>query len=819
MTTTPDAHTFRRSALAAALALVASGVTQSALSATLEEVVVTAQKRSQSANDVGITINAFTGDQLRDFGVLTAEDVAMLTPGLTVNETAATGVPLYTIRGVGFQDYSTAASSTVGLYFDEVSMPYAVMTRGLVFDTERVEVLKGPQGDLYGRNTTAGQINFVSNKPTDEFEAGLIGSYGSYEAFEIEGFVSGALGDSARGRLAFKTSQSGEGWQESLTRDDELGEKDVSAIRGILQFDISDDVSLQLIGHYIKDESDNKANTAYNGQDLGLADIDEVNLPYQPLNEYRLPSGSNFGETPPWYATDDNEAADWTNSFTNNITGRTFDIRPQRDNELAGIAARLDWNIGEMTLTSVTGYNEFEREEANDWDGGFYNDSSNINTTDLEVFSQELRLSGVTGDVTWVGGVYYSKDEMDEYYHYFMSQSFFGFGSAAWGIPSGFDVNPIQELDTIYSQETESAAVFGHVEWQFTDKWRLTLGARYTEEEREFEGCTRSADDGSLANFINALIGATIGPGDCGTVDDRVDSPTFFGALIGTPRINEALPLYTETIDTDRWMGKIGLDYTINDDILLYGTVSQGFKSGGFNGANSNTISQILPYDEEVLTSYELGIKATLLEGSMQLNAATFYYDYEDKQEQEAAITPVGAISGLSNVPESEITGAEMDMQWLPTDGLTITAGVAWLDTEIKEWNAVVPIPSFPEVFREDASGAELPQAPEWSYNLMAQYEWPMGDSLVMEVAGDLSYTDETTGGIRPEEATDDYTIYNARIGIGAANGEWRALLWGRNITDEDYYPSAYLGGNGPYIRSYGMPRTYGVTLSYFFGS
>ncbi len=139
----------------------------------IEEIITTAQKREQGINDVGITVNAYTGEQLKDFGLSSAEDIAILTPGLTVNETAATGVPLYTIRGVGFQDYSTAASSTVGIYLDEVAMPYTVMTRGLMFDIERVEVLKGPQGDLYGRNTTAGQINFVSKKPTADFQAGI----------------------------------------------------------------------------------------------------------------------------------------------------------------------------------------------------------------------------------------------------------------------------------------------------------------------------------------------------------------------------------------------------------------------------------------------------------------------------------------------------------------------------------------------------------------------------------------------------------------------------------------------------------------------
>lgn len=804
----------QRSLLASVVALAAVGAANSATAAQIEEVVVTAQKHAQSANDVGITINAFTGDQLKDFGVLTAEDIAMMTPGLTVNETAATGVPLYSIRGVGFQDYSTAASSTVGIYFDEIAMPYTVMTRGLVFDTERVEVLKGPQGDLYGRNTTAGQINFISNKPTRAFEAGVDASYGNFSTYEVEGFVSGGS-DLVQGRMAFKTSQANEGWQKSTTRDDELGEKDVSALRGIANFDLTDTLLLELVAHHVVDKSENKANAPYSGTDIGLG---EFSNPYTPLDQYLLPTGSNFGQTPPWYTAGDNQAADWTNSYTSPITGRTFDLRPQRDNELTGFAARLEWNVGGVTVTSITGYNEFEREESNDWDGGVYNDSSNINTTDLEVFSQELRIAGETSTLNWIAGLYYSSDEMDEYYHYFMSDSVFGVGSIPWGVVP-FAATPVLELDTRYRQETDSAAVFGHVEWQFTDTWRLTVGARYTEEERNWAGCTFVAEDGSLANFLNAQFGSNLVPGDCGTINDNADSPDYIFAVIGTPAVNNAFQVFEDTIEAERWMGKVGLDYMLSDDILLYGMISQGFKSGGFNGANSNTTQQLQPYKEEKLTSYEIGAKATLLDGSMQLNAATFFYDYKDKQEQDIAVTFVGNITGLTNVPESEIMGAEVDLQWLPTAGLSVNLGIAWLETEVTRWDAVDPdASSWPVTVRRDVSGIELAQAPEWSYTALVSYQWPVADGLMMEVAGDVSFTDDTTGGVELQNATEDYTLFNVRLALGADSGQWRALLWARNLTDEDYYPAAYTGGNGPYVRSHGMPRTYGITLSYNIG-
>lgn len=782
--------------------------------AQLEEVIVTAQKHAQGVNDIGITVNAFTGEQLRDIGVSSAEDIAIYTPGLTVNETAATGVPLYTIRGVGFQDYSTAASSTVGLYFDEVAIPYTVMSRGVVFDVERVEVLKGPQGDLYGRNTTAGQINFISNKPSDEFEAGFSLGYDSLDVLDIEGYVSGSLAESVNGRLAVKSSKSNQGWQKSLTRNDELGEKDQLALRSILDFTLNDEASLLLNFHYVKDKSDNKANTAYDGR---IAGLNQFAAPYRQLADYVLPGGAKFGQTPEWYSTGDNEAADWSNSYTSALTGKTWNIRPRRDNELRGLSAKLEWNFENLSLTSISSYDEFEREEANDWDGTAAIDSSNINNTELEVFSQELRISGDSESLLWIAGVYYSRDEMDEQYHYFMADSVFGNGSIPFGV-APFNAASILELDTKYKQETESQAVFAHVEWQATEQLRLTAGLRYTREQRDWSGCTYDAGDGSLANFLNTSFGATLQPGDCGTIDDDPNSANYIFNVIGTANINNAFPVFSDTIKTNRWMGKLGADYAFNDDILLYATLSQGFKSGGFNGANSNATQQLKPYGAEKLTSFETGVKTTLLENTMQLNMAAFWYDYKDKQEQDTAVAFVGNISGLTNVPESRINGFEADMQWLPTEQLTLNLGLAYLDTEIERWMAVDTAASaWPNVVRRDASGIELAQSPKWSYNALAKYEWSIAEDLILEVAADVVFQDDTSGGVTAEDATEDYTIVNARIAIGSEDGRWRALLWGRNITDEYYYPAAYRGGNGPFVRSAGLPRTYGLTLSYNF--
>jgi iron complex outermembrane receptor protein len=808
---------FRVNVLASAIVLgMAAGA--NAASPQIEELIVTAQKHSQDINDVGITINAFSGDRLKEMGVRTAQDVALHTPGLTVNESFSLGVPIYTIRGVGFQDYNPGSSSTVGLYFDEVSYPYAVMTRGAIFDVERVEVLKGPQGDLYGRNTTAGSINFISKKPTEEFEAGFTTSYGRYETFELEGYASGPFSDSVRGRAAFKTVNSGEGWQESVTRDDELGEQDMGSVRGMLDIDLGESAKLQLKAHYVKDEGENSAGTSYDGQIIG---INEFNLPYSPLDQYRLPGTPYEGQTPPWYSTDDNTAADWTNTTTTSRNGfpETIDIRPQRDNELKGFAARLDWEIGELTLTSITAYDDFERVESFDADGGAFVDSGNINTSELEVFSQELRLSGRTDELLWIAGLFYSDDTVDEWYNYYMSDSMFGNGSVAWGVPP-FQFAPILELDTIYSQDTESMAAFGHVEWSFTEAWKLTLGLRYTEEQRDWEGCTYDTGDGTLSGFLNFAFGASLPAGNCGTVDDIPGSPFNFLTLASTGGdLNLAFHPYEDDIETEKWQGKIGLDYSFSDNTLGYLNFSTGFKSGGFNGANSNAQTQLIPYKEEELIAYEVGVKSTQLDGAMQLNAAAFYYDYQDKQEQDIAVTFVGNIGGLTNVPESEVMGVEFELRWLPTEGLSIDFGAAWLDTEVKEWDAVDPnstwTPDGSGLMYVDASGIDLAMSPEWQFNSTVSYEWNIGDALLMGIAADASYKDDTSARLS-EQAVEEYTVFNARMYLGGEDAKWRATLWSNNVTDEDYFLAAY-AGNGPYARIMAMPRTYGVTLDYRF--
>jgi iron complex outermembrane receptor protein len=742
----------------------------------LEEVVVTAQKRAQGVNDVGITVNTYTSKALDDHGVHSAADLETLTPALTVTTTAPTGVPVYTIRGVGFADFSSASSSTVGLYFDEASIPYAVMSRGALFDIERVEVLKGPQGDLYGRNTTAGQVNFISRKPTRDFQAGTTFGYDNYHVFQTDAFLSGPLAEGVQGRLALSYAKSNSGWQRSISRPgDRLGKRDEIALRGLLNFNLGQRATFLLNVHWNHDQGENQAPTAYDGALIGRAS--------QPL-----PTAL---DATPYFSVDDSKAADWATDF-----------RPKRDNTLRGASGRLDWDVSDAaTLSSITAYDKFRRTEQYELSGLPFQDGQTLNGTDAKVFSQELRLAA-KGDprLYWLFGMNYAHDSLSELYDMYMRDSFFGFALG------------INNIDTRYQQQTDTSAAFGHLEWKIADRVKLSGGLRYTSEKRKWSGCTYDIGDGSLAFGWNNILTpftilanglpdpGTLQPGGCGIYDDIAGTPDFGHFAV-----------FHDSITSRKWMGKTTLDYKPVPGVLLYGTISTGFKSGGFNGASAQTHSQLLPYKPESLVSYELGTKSTLLNSHLQLNLSAFYYDYRDKQEPTLAVTPVGNIAGLTNVPKSEVKGAEAEARWLAAPGLTFDLGFSYLDTRIKEYMAIDATSVWPNVIRFDASGGNLANAPRLQVNGSVDYEWAVGDNRLMFLGADYAHKDSTSG--RTQDPISGYDLANLRFGLKSADGKWSASLWGRNVFDKYYWVAAF-ASNGTWVRMNGMPLTWGGSVS-----
>jgi iron complex outermembrane receptor protein len=810
----------RKTIVSSAVLAAITAMTQNAIAqGTLEEVVVTAQKRAQSITDVGITINAFSNETLKDLGIDNVVDIAAHTPGLIYNEAGGLGVPVYTIRGVGFDDYSVASNSTVGVYVDEVALPYPVMTRGMMYDIERVEVLKGPQGDLYGRNATGGAINFINQKPTEDFESAITLGYETYETVTAEGYISGALTDTVRARLSGTYKKSNEGWMDSHTRDDELGEFDNAAMRLLLDWDASETLSVRFNVHYTGNDSEN-AGQARSGQlgttfDPFLAEqlsqqSGWLALPLAAagLGNAGIPIADSLAPASP----EDPDKGDWNEGFD-----------PENNNDLFGGSVTLNWELDGMLLTSISAYDKFERDDAFDWDGTSLSLFEQVSDTEITSYSQELRLtSDNDSDLSWIAGLYYSHDKIDD-----TNFAFVGDASGSNGL--------FGTVENTFEQKTETAAAYAHLEWNFAESWGATFGARFTHEDRDVDACSRDVDGGLAFLFadldlIDFDLGGTgddfflsstpLSTGDCVTVDPSKGSfiPDANGPGTAVIYGGES-DLFSDDISVDNFSGKVGLDYSLTEDVLVYGSIGTGFKSGGYNGALASSFLQLDPYDEEELLAYEVGIKATLLDGSMQLNAATFYYDYDDKQVISVINDPVfGPLAALVNVPDSEIFGAEFEASWLPTDRLTLNLGPAYLDTEVTKYEGFNPLD--PGLGKVDFEGAELGSAPELTANLRASYQWNVSDNLFVRLATDASYTDDYHSGLQyvnPKDErfdVDSYTLVNARATLGALNDNWEVAAWVKNIGDEYYYHSSTFS-NDAITRGVGRGRTYGGTLTY----
>ncbi|MEP1472149.1 MAG: TonB-dependent receptor [Halieaceae bacterium] len=798
-------------------AVLLAGASTTAM-AQLEEVVVTAQKREQSANDIGMAISTLSGDAMQELRVLDSTDLAVAIPGLTYADTGLS-VPVYTLRGVGFNEESVQAAATVGVYNDQIGLPFPIMTRGLLMDNERVEVLKGPQGTLFGRNSTGGAINFIANKPTDELEASVTAGYSRFETADLEGFVSGPITDSVRGRIAARTIQSGEGWQKSVSRDDDHGEYDKYSLRGLLAIDVTDSIDLLLRADYWEDNSDSMVpsfqSPAYQGL-FGSAN---------PIVEGLLDTGDNARVST--LNEDDNRDADWAGG--NNRLGGA----PELDMNTRSFSATLNWAINDtLTLTSLTSYSKFENDSTyqNDGFGGMPTDktfggltaqdtiaavvrdqydaydelghSHFTNDSEIESWFQELRIQGEYDNLTWIIGANYADDDVNTRTQQIVDVttntniSFFPFPGEIG----------LQTVDNISQQDGTTWAVFGHTEWQFADDWKLTLGLRYDEDEKDFKGCTGDNGDGDTSQYIATLVEVSAGivpdvePGGCITFPEG----SFTGSLI------------EKNLDEDSTSGKVALDWNVTDDILTYASYSRGYKSGSFPTLSTNAASQLDPVVQEKVDAYEVGMKARFADGAAQLNAAAFYYDYTDKQLLGRVPTIFGALGALVNVPESEVTGAEFDLQWAPVDGLVLGLAATYLDTKVKDFE------NFNQLGQpQDFDGSDFPLTPEWQGTAMARYEWSLANGMTAHVSGDVSYSDDfisdyegQNGLADPAFDLDGATLYGARAGISSADERWSAVLWGRNLSDE-FQPLNTRKLTDGLVRFTGQPRTYGVSFTY----
>jgi iron complex outermembrane recepter protein len=712
----------------------------------LQEIIVTAQRREQNINDVGIAISAFDAETIQNLGFHQPSDIAGATSNFTVN-TLITDVPNFTIRGVGVNDYALNQATSVGTYVDGIFLSSPALLNFQLFDTERVEVLKGPQGTLYGRNTTGGAVLFISKAPTDTFEASTYDEVGNYGYYLVEGAISGPLSNSVSARLAFNDTQS-DGYQKSLTTGRTNGGLDRVNVRAILDWKPVDDLKVRFNFHVGKDRSN----------------LDALNRPGE---------GSNTSSAG---------------------TIDTLDGIPYRDSKADGGSITADWNLGGVTLTSVTGYDYLNRFEFANTDGipgnvGVGSPPGNeridqIEQSNIHQVTQELRAaSSGHGPLTWVAGLYWSNDEVKDYTIYPVPGA--GFPTAAFpGVPTTYPV--LTSLGNTYDQKTTSKAVFGQVEWDPADKWHLTGGLRYTRDNKQLDNVTTPFT-------VNPEVGqgaaAQIGPVESGELFAPASYSKDFSAI----------------------SGKVGVDYHLSKDALFYASVSKGFKSGGFQGTLIFSPTSIVPFDNETILAYETGAKLTLAGGRVQLNSAIFYYDYKGLQAQgtlKGAGGGVANLFALQDIGNAKNFGGEIDFQAQPTERLNLSLGVGYLDAKIVE-----------PLIQEVRVGGRPAESPTWNANGRARYDIVGTPKMRWFVQSDFRFQTTVNFDIyeTPFLKEPGYWVSDGGLGVDAIDGKWKVMLYGRNLADRTYRVFGSTAGVAGNVQEYGPPRTFGVSFSYRF--
>lgn len=828
------------------------------------EIIVTAQKREQSINDVGLTIQAASADALADRGIQDVGDLSKLVAGFTAtSSTFAT--PVYTLRGIGLYDSTIGAAPAVAIYTDEVSRNFPVMSDALSMDIERVEVLKGPQGTLFGQSSTGGAINYIMAKPTDSFEAGADMSYERFNRAEVSGFVSGPLSDALRGRLAVK-GVSGGAWQYNLAKSqlansgETNGDERKIMGRASLDWTPSDAIRIQATLTGARDRSDTQAPqyagsfyNVYSTASLAAANANPAtanpygyvdNVLYAQLTtpgspgylssfvgtqgtaERRLngtDSLNAFGGPRPWAQFTLQEATQFILGTPVVKTPRAGSwspgfLRSNKDWYWQG-TLRADFDLSDqITLTSITAYAEKKTDRTVDLDASGASAYDILSYGKIEAFNQEIRLTGDMDRLNWLVGVNYDHLKTSDnnayiLYDYLTSNPF---DWANTGIGPGQDT--LNNFDT----KAETYAVFGNVEYEIAENLTVSGGLRYTKNKQDATYCYNdpAADDTFSSwqgvNRIFELINGgavNLNPGDCFVVGDGQPGYPVGVSIIDPLKLSQS---------EDNWSWRAGLNYKFDNGGLVYGTVSQGYKAGVFSNIGSTIISQYIPATQEKLVSYEGGFKMPFANGRLRLNGSAFYYDYSDKQVRAKIQDTIwGLLERLINVPKSRVWGIEGELFAQPIDGLTFSGSATYIDSKVtKSFSQFVGLDVYNNMgFTGDFKGSELPYTPNFMANADIQYEWQMGDVRPF-VGGTFVYQGSSNATFKNDILRADffeipsYETVDLRAGISVNDDQWKFTVYGRNVFNKYYITSPIYYGDA-YFNMVGRPAVYGASVSF----
>ncbi len=742
----------------------------------LEEIVVTARRREESLQSIPVAVSVLTGEDILEQGGMKIDAIGQMVPNVHFEAAGGTsGVksPVLFIRGMGQNDFIPVEDPAVGIYLDGVYMGRNIGSVFDLIDIERIEVLRGPQGTLFGRNTIGGAVNIISKTPSSDIGGSVHLSVGDDEFVESRATFNIPMGDRASARVsAFMRER--EGYVEAVQHDGlRLGSDDIWGARLRLRFDPTETFSLDFAADYSKAEETPGAISPIGGIGGFDGDVITLGLPVQPFAFFwnAIYSGdpaSCTGATgqatntacygPVWNTGDPYKV----NSVYRDNDGNQVD--PEQDVEVWGANLTATWQIGQIELKSITSYREFDIGLFNDLDFSPYIlFANNHDAYNQEQLSQEIQLSGDAADgrLNYVLGYYYFEEEGHEAIFNQIS-----FAPPLSGPPDFF----FQFLDRFI--DNESQAVFGQANFDFTDTLTLTVGARYTESKK----------------FFNLLTRRRVGP-----LSDQ------FGRL----KTKETTPL-------------VSLAWDARDNVMLYATYSEGYRDGSYAARFTGAVPTPLPnYDPEFVTNYEIGAKSTLLDGRMRLNATAFVMDYEDMQIN-ASSDAVATSSTKANLGDATISGLELEVSALLTENLSIAVNFGLLDDEIDSLEGVLV--SNTVVISEDN---DLPNTPDWTLALMLKYDVPLPNGARLSFRADYSTKDDYYSRAEniEELLIDDYRNLNVSGKYLSADGNWEFGVGLRNATDEEYYQSAT-----PFA-TFGLafgqpvrPRTFYASLTYSFG-
>lgn len=768
---------------ATALASAVAQETQREAVSALEEVIVTAQKREESAQSVPIALTALDAGQIERTYSRDIQDVETLVPNLIVDPILGNGTASISIRGLQLNDVEKSFDPAVAVYLDGIYLANTTGALLQMYDAEAVEVLRGPQGTLFGRNTIGGLINIRRARPTGEFGGKFALNFGRFSQLDARGVLN--FDAALDGTLATKLSvvrQDGGGYFHNVSRDEREGDTAFTGVTLATLWTPSDRFAALLTLDWFDDKTPTRPVTSLT----------------QPGELFCQPPALDIGCGRP--KTD----ADWHRRPTTTLDQKAF-VKTK------AVTLDASWQLSDAhKLVSVTGWRDVKDDALQEFDGVAAPVFWTQRPQNSDQFSEELRLESKwnEGRVQSVIGAYYFTNEYDLDQKTF-SPAFFGDPTAPMGIAYAART---------FVQKVDAYAAFAQVDWSITDRFILSLGGRYNREEKQAAGT-----EFLLINGVGLVPQISYG--------NQPSRPAYVATYV------DPVTGQTRTADGEATFSKftprVNLTYKFDDSKLIYATYSKGYRSGGFNGRASGPVT-LGPYDPEEVETIEVGTKTQWLDNRLRFNAAAFTTDYTDKQEDVVFPDPIAVtVTLVQNASAATIRGAELELLGIPTEGLTLGLNVGILDASYDNWR----VPGIAGGI-VDKSGFKLRRAPDLTAALNVRYEQPLANGAFLVYGLNYSWKDDyyiIANTVQRPQARDSglveaYGLLDASISYEAEN--WSLSLWGKNLTDEDYFlhvldvgTNYAAGPNNTPVPVAGLwtfgtispPRTYGVEFRFKF--